>query len=108
MVAAAKLVRAGARKVAILDLDAHDGNGTRDILWRLPSLARYVLHYTYGGEGGPSLDGASLAGLLEGLLVQWKSQGVEVVLYQAGADPHVDVPLGGHLTSARRPPPMRS
>ncbi|MBM4381261.1 MAG: histone deacetylase [Deltaproteobacteria bacterium] len=99
MVAASRLVRAGAQKVAILDLDAHDGNGTRDILGRLPSLARHVLHYTYGGDGGTELDGASLAGMLDGLLARWKAQGVEVVLYQAGADPHVDDPLGGHLTT---------
>jgi len=99
MVAASKLVRAGAKQVAILDLDAHVGNGTQDILARLPSLARHVAHYTYGGDGGTGLDGASLAGLLEGLLPRWKAEGVEVVLYQAGADPHMDDPLGGYLTS---------
>jgi acetoin utilization deacetylase AcuC-like enzyme len=28
------------------------------------------------------------------LLEAWKADGVEVVLYQAGADPHVDDPIG--------------
>lgn len=35
----------------------------------------------------------------EEFLQQWQREGVEVVLYQAGADPHVDAPFGGHLTT---------
>jgi len=56
-VAAAALVAAG-RRVAIVDYDAHHGNGTQDIFWRdgrvlYVSLHEYAPPAVYPGTGGP-------------------------------------------------------
>lgn len=101
-IAAAMLVDAGAEKVGILDCDAHYGNGTVDILARLPTLGAKVLHYTRGS--GHYTHGSSAKAFLDelpALLARWKADGCEVLLYQAGADPHVEDPLGGYYTTAQ-------
>lgn len=98
MLAAHRLLRAGAGKVGVLDCDAHFGNGTADILRRVPALGEAVLHYTRGDATYRS-DAAAHVAALEGVLTRWAADGVRVVLYQAGADPHVRDPLGGLLTS---------
>lgn len=98
-VAAQKLIEAGARKVGILDCDAHYGNGTDDILQRIAPLEKRVLHFTRGMapySGGRGNVPAFLAHLPI-LLEQWSRGGVDVILYQAGADPHVDDPVGCHF-----------
>ncbi len=95
-IAAARLVKQGVRRLGILDCDAHFGNGTEDILDRVPGLRSRVLHYTRGSahyRGGASEAPAFLAHLPV-LLDEWKAAGVEIVLYQAGADPHVSDPVG--------------
>ncbi len=97
LVVAARLVRAASpdRDVGILDLDMHYGNGTDDILRRLD--LGWVRHWTFGGhEVTPaSAEGwlARLPAIVEGFAE------CSVLLYQAGADPHIDDPLGGALTS---------
>jgi acetoin utilization deacetylase AcuC-like enzyme len=106
MVAARTLLRENAvQRLGILDCDAHQGNGTDDILRRVPKEeAARVEHYTrhrphYGPRGTttPAEFLAHLPVLLEG----WRDRGVELVLYQAGADPHIDDPFGaGLLTGA--------
>jgi acetoin utilization deacetylase AcuC-like enzyme len=95
-VAADTLLRAGAKRIAILDLDAHYGDGTADILEAVPALGAKVEQFTRGmppyagGRANVPAFLAHLPGLIEG----WKSAGVDVLLYQAGADPHVDDPIG--------------
>ena len=83
-------------RVAILDMDQHFGDGTRDIIRRLG--IDWVSHYTYGADP-PTADTAEewLASL--GELVRRTVAGCGLVLYQAGVDPHVDDPLGGSLTT---------
>jgi acetoin utilization deacetylase AcuC-like enzyme len=82
--------------VAILDCDQHFGNGTHEIVQRLG--LDWVAHYTYGaaparrGRADEWLD--SLPGIVERT-----ASGCDVVLFQAGADPHVDDPLGGALST---------
>jgi acetoin utilization deacetylase AcuC-like enzyme len=98
MVAAERLIRGGVNRVGVLDCDAHYGNGTADILQCVGRLEDRVEHFTrghpdYGVNAKRFLDS------LEGLLGDWSVEGVELVLYQAGADPHVDDPLGGMLTT---------
>lgn len=93
--AASEALAHGCPKVGILDCDAHYGNGTQDILEETGMTDR-VLHYTHGSphyRGGPEKAGEFLAHLPK-LLAQWKKEGVALVLYQAGADPHVDDPIG--------------
>jgi len=94
MVTACTLRREGlAERVAILDCDQHMGDGTEDIIKRLKanSWVRHVTAYEHYKEE---------PGLLE-RLPEFIAQFVDcdVVLYQAGADPHVDDPLGGYLTT---------
>jgi acetoin utilization deacetylase AcuC-like enzyme len=82
--------------VAILDLDQHFGDGTRDILRRLE--IPWVRHYTYGLRPATRETAESWLDALP-QLVREKVQGCDLVLYQAGVDPHVDDPLGGGLTA---------
>jgi acetoin utilization deacetylase AcuC-like enzyme len=84
------------RRVAILDLDRHFGDGTRDIIQRLG--VDWIQHYTFGAEGvGREGAGRWLTELPE--IVERTIRGCDLVLFQAGADPHIDDPLGGVLTS---------
>lgn len=96
VVAALALKAEGARKVGILDCDHHYGDGTDAILERL-QLGDFVTHWTAGGEfNQPRHVDAffeKLPRVLDGF------SGCDVVLYQAGADPHVNDPLGGWLTT---------
>ncbi len=86
----------GAGRVGILDYDMHYGDGTDDIIEQ--TGAAFVVHYTAGehyrieGEGPRLL--AELPACVRAM------EGCDVVLYQAGADQHVDDPLGGVLTTA--------
>jgi acetoin utilization deacetylase AcuC-like enzyme len=97
MVTALALRAAGeAARVAIVDCDQHHGDGTSEIIARLGSPA-WLRHFT-AGEGFHRRDqvGAFFARLDEELRAI--ADGYDVVLYQAGADPHVDDPLGGWMT----------
>lgn len=75
-------------KVAIIDCDAHYGDGTDDIIKK--TGLRNLLNFSYE-ENNYSLDKLKkdLRSLPEGTLV----------IYQAGADAHIDDPMGdGYLT----------
>lgn len=98
MVAACVLLREGRSRIGILDFDHHYGNGTTDIIRRL-DIADAVPHYSAGAEyESPSRSTEFLARVPS--LVE-RFAGCDVLLYQAGADPHVDDPLGGWLTTAQ-------
>jgi len=75
----------------------HYGNGTQDIIDRLG--LHFVKHYSFGDD---SLSSREVSGRWLGEfpgLVQGIAQEVDVIIYNAGADPHVDDPLGGVLTT---------
>lgn len=98
MVAAATLYQAGmVKKVGILDCDAHAGNGTADIIKR--KNLDYIVHKSFGYSFCDPSD------CTDGRFESWLERAIEsmadvdLVLYQAGADPHVRDPLGGHLTT---------
>jgi acetoin utilization deacetylase AcuC-like enzyme len=97
LIAALKLrLQRRVQRVAILDLDAHFGDGTRDIIRRLG--LGWVRHYTFGED--PPTREASGAWLHElPALVRRTAEHAEVLFYQAGVDPHVDDPLGGIMTT---------
>ena len=83
-------------RVGILDYDYHYGDGTDDILHRLGLT--WVTHYTAGQKFlYPDQAGAFLEAIPEHVA---RMAQCDVVLYQAGADPHIDDPLGGFLTTA--------
>lgn len=97
VVAAQVLKKEGlVKKVGILDFDQHYGNGTVDIIDKL-NLQEWLLHYTAASEySRPSQAEAFLKRIPE--LVS-RFADCDVILYQAGADPHIDDPLGGWLTA---------
>lgn len=96
MVTAAALRAQGARRVGIVDCDMHYGDGTDGIIDVLDAGA-WVRHFTAGATFHRRADVPrffrELPEVLRGMA------DCDVVLYQAGADPHVDDPLGGWLTT---------
>lgn len=82
--------------LGILDLDMHYGNGTDDIIRKCG--AEWVTHYTGGNHFMfPYQADAFFDEWLPKALTQMSR--CDLVLYQAGADPHVDDPHGGWLTT---------
>jgi acetoin utilization deacetylase AcuC-like enzyme len=89
--------RQNVSRVGILDFDQHFGDGTEAII-RLMHLD-WIVHHTAGRfDYGPDDAETFLAGIPR-TLDDLRDAGCAVVLYQAGADPHIDDPLGGFLTS---------
>jgi acetoin utilization deacetylase AcuC-like enzyme len=97
MVTARVLAHEGlVRRVGIIDCDQHYGDGTEEIIDRL-GARDLVRHFTAGMRYG---EPRQAPGFLEALpRIVGKMAGCDLVLYQAGADPHVDDPLGGWLTT---------
>lgn len=84
------------RRVMILDCDQHLGDGTDQIIGQL-SLNRSVENASFGRWfHKPAHASAYLTRLRE--IVERLSD-FDLVLYQAGADVHLDDPLGGVLTT---------
>ena len=99
LMAAAIALKQGAlvERVLILDGDEHYGDGTQDIIETRG--VDWVTHVTHGGRlPGSYRDADSMMALFERHLQDFAAGG-GLVLYQAGADCHVDDPLGGFLTS---------
>ena len=97
MVAAQDLLTKNAvRKIGILDLDMHWGNGTQDIIDKL-GLASQVPHYSQHHRAEES------ELFLDGLAQQMAQQfgDCDLLIYQAGADSHIHDPLGGYLSTAQ-------
>jgi acetoin utilization deacetylase AcuC-like enzyme len=100
MVAAAKFIQANpGATVGILDCDFHYGNGTADILQRKPELRQHVVHHTAGRYFCPEGQAVEFFYWLDDAIEDLNKQSCDLVLYQAGADMHVNDPLGGLLTS---------
>lgn len=84
-------------KVGILDLDMHYGNGTDNIINRLHAHS-WVKHFTGGAR-------FNFATQVPDFFANWLPRAVQemitcdIVLYQAGADPHLLDPYGGWLTT---------
>jgi acetoin utilization deacetylase AcuC-like enzyme len=79
------------QRFGILDFDQHWGDGTHDIIRHL-DLGKQVVHYHPGHYGAKRfLD--DIPKLMD------RFDGCDIVLYQAGADPHIKDPLGGWLTT---------
>lgn len=89
------------KRVGILDIDMHYGNGTMHIIHHL-GLHDLIRHYTFGGNEVLSerWDGGEFADewLKRLPKIVEEFEDCAVVLYQAGADPHRLDPFGGALT----------
>ena len=96
MVAALALKASGeAWRVGILDFDEHYGDGTDAIIGRLE--IDWIRHYTAGGEYGDPTEVEEFLARIPALVSEMKD--CDVILYQAGADPYIDDPLGGWLST---------
>jgi acetoin utilization deacetylase AcuC-like enzyme len=97
MVTALKLKAEGRiARIGILDCDQHFGDGTQALI-TLHNAGDWIVHVT-AGQDYPREAAGFLAALPE--LVR-RLRGCDLVLYQAGADPHVDDPKGGYLDDAQ-------
>lgn len=94
--ASALLTEGLVERVMILDCDQHFGDGTEQILDRL-DLEGKVENVSFGRWFGAPRDADAYLTMLREQ-VSWFAD-FDLVLYQAGADVHVDDPLGGVLTT---------
>jgi acetoin utilization deacetylase AcuC-like enzyme len=92
------------KDICVIDFDAHYGNGTDEIKAKLD--AKFVRNYTFGEFANRILRDSGSAGFDNWLnslgalkLIDIVMDGCDVIFYQAGADPHVDDPYGGYLTT---------
>jgi len=94
--AAIKVHQAGAARIGILDLDCHHGDGTVNIIERLG--LGYIQHYSFGHEClKKGRDAEEWVTRLPDIVSAFG--GVDLLIVNAGVDPHVDDPLGGILTT---------
>jgi acetoin utilization deacetylase AcuC-like enzyme len=99
MVTAAQLLAEGlVQRVAIIDCDYHYGDGTQAII-DAQGLADRVLHVSFGRSFRKPEQAAAYLDAVAGLRGELRAFAPELILYQAGADAHVDDPLGGLLTT---------
>jgi len=99
IVAARVLLTEGrASRVGILDCDMHYGDGTDQII-RFLGLESSIKHFTAGEEFDRPEQAKQFLNELPDVVRDF--QACDVVLYQAGADPHINDPLGGWLTDAQ-------
>lgn len=112
-IAAADAIASGIRKVAILDFDAHHGNGTQAAFWNTPQVGYLSIHEEklYPGSGhmnsAPHAHGriinvplpafanqSSILSIFQEIAQPWLKQfGAEMLLISAGFDTHFSDPL---------------
>lgn len=85
-----------ASKVGILDFDMHYGNGTDEIIAEI-DLFDCIVHYTAGGKYFNKDQAKDFLKQIPAIMEDMSD--CDIILYQAGADPHIDDPLGGWLTT---------
>lgn len=83
------------KRAAILDLDYHYGNGTDDIISSL-GWRKWLTHISPGMEKKANAE-KYLRHLPKAIAAY--ADKADVLLYQAGADAHVNDPLGGWMTT---------
>lgn len=102
-IAAVKMIQEmGLERVAILDCDMHYGNGTEDILGKMrhhrifhESLGLYYKRSEHAGNYLRSLHHTD--GRIARAIRNYRPQ---LIIYQSGADVHVNDPFGGVLTES--------
>jgi acetoin utilization deacetylase AcuC-like enzyme len=82
------------RRVGILDCDEHYGDGTAEIIEQMG--INWIRHVSdeYAGAAAAKRFIETLPAVVRGFA------GYDLLIYQAGADQHIDDPLGGFLTTA--------
>ncbi len=87
-----------ARCVGILDCDQHYGNGTDEIISQL-GLVEEIVHFTAGRFFHDAGQVPKFWKWLDVAIGVMAMHGCDIILYQAGADPHINDPLGGWMTT---------
>lgn len=87
-----------AARVAIVDCDYHFGDGTQALIDEL-GLDRRILHASFGRRFQRREQAGDYLAELRGLGRRLAGFSPDVIFFQAGADTHVDDPLGGLLTT---------
>ena len=108
MVAAHKMIAKDVA-VAIVDCDRHFGDGTQDIIERL-KLEDRVPHWTYGRDVPSGFHWSDFEQQIRRFINDFAEQSAlsgRVLLYQAGADVHVNDPLGPGPTKGMTNDDMR-
>lgn len=97
VITAMYLKRVGlAKRVGIIDCDFHYGDGTDELIARLG--LNFIEHWSCGREySRPDQAEDAISAVTRNM--KRMSRSCDVVLYQAGADAHIDDPLGGMLTT---------
>lgn len=99
MVAAAKVLAEGrVGQVAIVDCDFHHGDGTQAII-DAQGFDDRVQHISFGETHRHPHQADDYLAHVRQLRHRFEHRRPDLILYQAGADTHVDDPLGGLLTS---------
>jgi acetoin utilization deacetylase AcuC-like enzyme len=93
-VLAKKLVR----KVAVIDCDMHYGDGTENIIKKL-NCSDSVFHLTLGRSFHRPSQAMDYLERLGRLHLEFQQSRPDLIIYQAGADLHIDDPLGGVLNT---------
>lgn len=83
-------------RVGILDFDMHYGDGTQAIIERLHA-EDWIEHYSAGREYLQHSQAQEFLERIHEYVEEMRD--CDVILYQAGADPHINDPLGGWLTT---------
>lgn len=95
MIATIELLKIGGRP-GILDFDYHFGDGTQNIINKL-NLNNKVVHYSSGHSFNNKTMSQLFLKEIPNILNQFKN--CDIIIYQAGADMHIDDLLGGLLTT---------
>jgi acetoin utilization deacetylase AcuC-like enzyme len=99
MVTAVQLLdQARVEKVAIVDCDYHYGDGTQAIIDAL-ALSDRVLHLSFGEHYRRPEQADAYLRAMSALRTAFADFQPDIVIYQAGADVHIDDPFGGLLTT---------
>jgi len=96
VLAAREAVKRGCR-VGIIDGDMHFADGSEDILSVL--VLPVIKHVTLGKYFHSPIHAKEYLAKLRGMRDEGWFKSVDFVIYQAGADVHIDDPLGGVLTT---------
>ena len=83
-------------QIGILDFDMHYGDGTFELI-KHHQAESWIKHYTAGREYEAAFQADDFLDRIPERVEEMRD--CDVILYQAGADPHVDDPLGGFLTT---------
>ena len=86
----------GAKRVGIVDLDRHYGDGTQELIEH--HGLNFIQHYSFGAQHISSGEGAE-EWLTQLRQIIYSFEGCDIIIYNAGVDSHIDDPLGGVLTT---------